>query len=109
MLVTSIFSFSHNVFKRHLSQGCLKSELCGKELITAVEPENVQLLNDSWLGLIENGGKKNSIKELHVQAICTLTNLTLYKMKNFRLCQTQKTLWTTIWNWMKMAVHSPKR
>ena len=32
MLVTSIFSFSHNVFKRLLFQGCLKSKLCGKEL-----------------------------------------------------------------------------
>ena len=32
MLVTSIFSFSHNVFKRPLSQGREKSELCGKEL-----------------------------------------------------------------------------
>ena len=30
--VTSIFSFSHNVFKRLLSQGRLKSGLCGKEL-----------------------------------------------------------------------------
>ena len=32
MLFTSIFSFSHNVFKRLLSQGSLKSEWCGKEL-----------------------------------------------------------------------------
>ena len=33
MLVTSIFSFSHNVFKRSLLQGCEKLGLCGKELI----------------------------------------------------------------------------
>ena len=33
MLVTSIFSFSHNVFKRTPIQGRLKSGLCGKELI----------------------------------------------------------------------------
>ena len=32
MLVTSIFSFSHNIFKRHLPQGLEKSGLCGKEL-----------------------------------------------------------------------------
>ena len=32
MLVTSIFSFSHNIFKRLLSRGRQKSELCGKEL-----------------------------------------------------------------------------
>ena len=32
LLVTSIFSFSHNVFKMFLSQGCEKSGLCGKEL-----------------------------------------------------------------------------
>ena len=32
MLVTSIFSFSHNVFKRILSWGCSKSGLCGTEL-----------------------------------------------------------------------------
>ena len=32
MLVTSIFSFSHNVFKSHLFQGCQKSGLCGEEL-----------------------------------------------------------------------------
>ena len=32
MLVTSIFSFSLNIFKRLLSLGRLKSELCGKEL-----------------------------------------------------------------------------
>ena len=31
MLVTSIFSFSHNVFKRLLSKGVKKSGLCGKE------------------------------------------------------------------------------
>ena len=33
MLVTSIFSFSHNVFKRLLSWSRLQSGLCGKELI----------------------------------------------------------------------------
>ena len=33
MLVTSIFSFSHNVFKSLPFQGCLKSGLCGKGLI----------------------------------------------------------------------------
>ena len=32
MLVTSIFSFSHNVFKRLLSHGLYKLGLCGKEL-----------------------------------------------------------------------------
>ena len=32
MLVTNIFSFFHNVFKSPLSQGHLKSGLCGKEL-----------------------------------------------------------------------------
>ena len=32
MLVTSIFSFSHNVFKRHLILGRRKSQLFGKEL-----------------------------------------------------------------------------
>ena len=32
MLVTSIFSFSHNVFKRLLSQGRQKAALCGKGL-----------------------------------------------------------------------------
>ena len=32
MLVTSIFSFFHNVFKRLLPQGCQKSGLCGKGL-----------------------------------------------------------------------------
>ena len=32
MLVTSIFSFSHNVCKRLLFQGCQKSRLCGKGL-----------------------------------------------------------------------------
>ena len=32
MLVISIFSFSHNVFKRHLFRGRLKSGLCDKEL-----------------------------------------------------------------------------
>ena len=33
MLVTSIFSFSHNVFKRFLFKGRRKSGLCGKELM----------------------------------------------------------------------------
>ena len=33
MLVTRIFSFSHNVFKSPLFQGCYKSGLYGKELI----------------------------------------------------------------------------
>ena len=33
MLVTSIFSFSHNIVKRLLSQGRQKSGLCGEELI----------------------------------------------------------------------------
>ena len=31
MLVTSILCFSRNVFKRRLSQGCLKMGLCDKE------------------------------------------------------------------------------
>ena len=33
MLVTSIFSFSHNVFRRPLNKGLLKVIFCGKELI----------------------------------------------------------------------------
>ena len=32
ILVTIVFSFSHNVFKRLLSQGRYKSGLCSKEL-----------------------------------------------------------------------------
>ena len=32
MLVTKIFSFSHNVFERPLSQGRYQSGLCGKGL-----------------------------------------------------------------------------
>ena len=32
MLVTSIFSFYHNVFKRLCKQGRVKSGMCGKEL-----------------------------------------------------------------------------
>ena len=35
MLVASIFSLSHNVFKRLLSQGCWNSGLCGKEYLQA--------------------------------------------------------------------------
>ena len=34
MLVTSIFSFSYNVFKSHLFQGCSQSGLCGQGLKT---------------------------------------------------------------------------
>ena len=37
MLVTSIFSFSHNVFKRVFTQGSQKSGLCGKELTFTLE------------------------------------------------------------------------
>ena len=37
MLVTSIFSFSHNVFKIGLSYGREKSGLCGEELTEPVE------------------------------------------------------------------------
>ena len=37
MLVTSIFSFSHSVFKGLLTQGYWKSGLCGKELKTLRE------------------------------------------------------------------------
>ena len=33
MLLSSIFSFSQNVFKSLLSQSCYKSGLCGKELM----------------------------------------------------------------------------
>ena len=36
MLVTSIFSFSHNVFNRLLSKRCEKSGLCGKGLKTEI-------------------------------------------------------------------------
>ena len=32
MLVTSVFSFSHDVFKRFLPNGSYKSGLCGKEI-----------------------------------------------------------------------------
>ena len=35
MLITIIFSFSHNVFKRLLSRGSLKVVICGKELRVA--------------------------------------------------------------------------
>ena len=37
MLVNSIFSFSHNVFRRLFTQGRLKSGLCGKELKKYIE------------------------------------------------------------------------
>ena len=37
MLVTSIFSFSQNVFKKPLPHGLLKSGLCGKELTSNPE------------------------------------------------------------------------
>ena len=40
MLVTSIFSFSHNIFKKLHFQGCLKSGLCGKELIVDTKCHN---------------------------------------------------------------------
>ena len=36
MMVTSIFSFSHNVLKRHLSQTCQKVLLCGNGLILRI-------------------------------------------------------------------------
>ena len=39
LLVTSIFSFSHNVFKRLLFQGHEKSVLCGKGLNQTDYPE----------------------------------------------------------------------
>ena len=32
LLVTSIFSFPHNVFKSPIPHGCKKLRLCGKEL-----------------------------------------------------------------------------
>ena len=38
-MVTSIFSFSHNVFKRLLSLVCYKSALCGKEFSLPRNPD----------------------------------------------------------------------
>ena len=43
MLVTSIFFFSHNVFKRLLSQDRLKSGLCGKELTLNQNKKNLDV------------------------------------------------------------------
>ena len=40
MLVTSIFSNPTNIFQRLLSQGCKKSELCGKGLPVIDSEEN---------------------------------------------------------------------
>ena len=49
MLVTSIFSFSHNVFKRFLSQGREKLKLCGKELnITSIFDKTTEALQVLW-------------------------------------------------------------
>ena len=42
MLVTSIFSFTHNVFKRLLFQGHEKLGLCGKEL----KPEKTRAVTE---------------------------------------------------------------
>ena len=52
MLVTSIFSFSHNVFKRLHSQDRYRSELCGKVLyfyhlsdLKAFADDNLDVVN----------------------------------------------------------------
>ena len=47
MLVTSIFSFSHNVFKRLLCQGHSKLGLCGKEF--REKEENINAENQHFL------------------------------------------------------------
>ena len=52
MLITSIFSFSYIVFKWLLFQGCLKSELCGKELSILIPVAQI-LTRDA--GIIEIG------------------------------------------------------
>ena len=44
MLVTSIFFFSHNVFKRLFLQSCLKSGLYGKELKSNVYAQSAHRL-----------------------------------------------------------------
>ena len=58
MLVTSIFSFSHNVCKKLLSQGCLKSGFCGKELTLY---HTIPTFNDPREEGLEKKGHCNNI------------------------------------------------
>ena len=58
MLVTSIFSFSHNVFKRLLPQCHKKSGLCGKELTFKqttknLDQSNLKTIADNKLNVTE--------------------------------------------------------
>ena len=55
MLVTSIFSFYHNVFQS-LLRGRLKSGLCGKELQVAKMMISVFHREENSLGKGENAG-----------------------------------------------------
>ena len=62
MLVTSIFSFSHNVFKRLLNQGRYKSVLCGKELTP------VQTNTD--ISAADNGSSVDFIEQNRTEVKC---------------------------------------
>ena len=99
MLVSSIFSFPHNVLKKLLSQTCQKVSLCGNGLIKCKTPNFVR----AWFTQILTS--KNALKFLYFD-ICGRLNclnlhdvplLTLPQIKPWflRVCSTShlKTLW----------------
>ena len=122
MLVTSIFFFSHNVFKRLLSWGREKSGLCGKELNVAQMMWFVSCIENS-VRKGENAGfqhfvlflkkviqSKDYCKELTYlgsflipESFTVVKNVSFYKeqfkfgsnmqMLLFALCKRQKTFW----------------
>ena len=63
MLVTSILSFSYNVFKRLTSQGRYKSGLCGKwlKLINFMD----QQLHDNLLNITNHRDAFNTLLSEH--------------------------------------------
>ena len=67
MLVTSVFSSSHNVFKWHFIQGGYKSGLCGKELTlsqtTILDSSKLKEFADDNFKFNENGRVLHTVRK----------------------------------------------
>ena len=88
MLVTSIFSFSHNGLKRALINGGQKSGLCGKELNNVFYPMKAKfnILSNIYFAVSKINPFRNKPWFLHVSNKRLLK--TLWKKENLLVMRT---------------------
>ena len=83
MLVTSIFSFSHNVFKRFLSQGGYESGLYGKVLTSGTGEPNYQQINREFFFSVKDRNLFHRVDNIFTSGAANSENITggVHEMK----------------------------